>query len=118
MPNRRVQRLCYCFYIFSGSSIDGENSPKGNDGRDYDEDDDNSILWSAATGGGASFLLNGSRQDVLTNSTGRQGSYYSTPQQISHRNGNVNVTPGKDSLRRFPPRPSPERLQAQVYHKN
>ena len=67
---------------------------------------------------GASFLLNGSRQDVLTNSTGRQGSYYSTPQQISHRNGNVNVTPGKDSLRRFPPRPSPERLQAQVYHKS
>ena len=41
------------FYISSASSVDDEGSPKDPDGNGYDnEDDDNSILWSAATRGG------------------------------------------------------------------
>ena len=39
--------------IFSASSVDDEGSPKEGNGNGYgNEDDDNSILWSAATGGG------------------------------------------------------------------
>ena len=41
------------FIIFSASSVDEECSPKEGNGHGYgNEDDDNSILWSAATGGG------------------------------------------------------------------
>ena len=62
---------------------------------------------------GSSFL-NGSRQyDTVRNSTGKQTSYHSTPIGFQ-RNGNTNGTSSRDAVRRFPPRPSPERLQAQV----
>ena len=55
----------------------------------------------------------------MTNSGGNpsRNSYSSTPvpQQVFNRNLNSNGMSGKDqSTRRFPPRPSPERLQAQV----
>ena len=41
-------------FISSASSVDEEGSPKDPDGNGYDnEDDDNSILWSAATRGGS-----------------------------------------------------------------
>ena len=97
--------------------MDDEGSPKDPDGHGYDnEDDDNSILWSAVTGGGSSFL-NGSRNyGNARNSTGKgpiQTSYHSTPVGFQ-RNGTTNGTSSRDSVRRFPPRPSPERLQAQV----
>ena len=39
--------------ICSASSVDEEGSPKEGNGNGYgNEDDDNSILWSVATGGG------------------------------------------------------------------
>ena len=100
---------------FSASSMDDEGSPKEADGHGYgNEDDDNSILWSAVTGGGASFL-NGSRHySNNRNSVGPiQTSYHSTPVGLQ-RNGTTNGTSSRDAVRRFPPRPSPERLQAQV----
>ena len=41
----------YC--LNSASSVDEEGSPKDYNGHGYgNEDDDNSVLWSAATGGG------------------------------------------------------------------
>ena len=61
---------------------------------------DNSILWSTTRGQGTSFTtLNGSYrvEDYLNSTPGRPG------------NGN-NTTPA----RRFPPRPSPERLANQI----
>ena len=60
---------------------------------------------------GASFL-NGSRN--YNNARSSLGtSYHSTPVGMM-RNGTLNGTSSKDAVRRFPPRPSPERLQAQV----
>ena len=41
----------YC--LNSASSVDEEGSPKDYNGHGYgNEDDDNSVIWSAATGGG------------------------------------------------------------------
>ena len=45
--------------ICSASSVDEEGSPKEGNGNGYgNEDDDNSILWSVATGGG-NIIYNG-----------------------------------------------------------
>ena len=41
------------YWLNSASSVDEEGSPKDYNGHGYgNEDDDNSVLWSAATGGG------------------------------------------------------------------
>ena len=46
----------YC--LNSASSVDEEGSPKDYNGHGYgNEDDDNSVLWSAATGGGKQKFL-------------------------------------------------------------
>ena len=46
----------YC--LNSASSVDEEGSPKDYNGHGYgNEDDDNSVLWSAATGGGKYRIL-------------------------------------------------------------
>ena len=72
-----------------------EDSPTSQAGQDEVEAD-NSILWSTSRLGGNSFALNGSyrMEDALNSTPGRAG------------NGTAN--------RRFPPRPSPERLANQI----
>jgi len=83
----------------------GNNHPQSSDASPSSQQEDeieadNSILWSTTRGQGTSFTtLNGSYrvEDYLNSTPGRPG------------NGN-NTTPA----RRFPPRPSPERLANQI----
>ena len=52
--NEKFSTMSYSrYYLNSASSVDEEGSPKDYNGHGYgNEDDDNSVLWSAATGGG------------------------------------------------------------------
>jgi Ran GTPase-activating protein 1 len=90
-----------------GGELNGNGQPSTDDSpnsqRDKDEDveADNSILWSNSRLGG-SFALNGSyRLEDAMNSTPGGGRY-------------SNAGGAATSGRRFPPRPSPERLANQI----
>ena len=80
----------------NGVASTEESSPTSQGGPNDEVEGDNSILWSTSRLGANNFTLNGSyrMEDALNSTPGRGG------------NGTGN--------RRFPPRPSPERLANQI----